>query len=56
MLYPSIEITNPSAAIEQQAALSDEAADRLRESASLASSQAGQEERSSPVCAAGWAY
>ena len=57
MLYPSIEITNPSAAIvDQQAALSHEAADRLRESASPASSQAGEEERSSLVCAAGWAY
>ena len=57
MLHPSIEITNPSAAIvERQAVLSRQAADRLRESASPVSSQAGEEERSSPVCAAGWAY
>jgi hypothetical protein len=57
MLHPSIEITSPPVAIvERQAAVSHQAADRLRESARLASSQPGEEERSSPVCAAGWAY
>jgi hypothetical protein len=57
MLHPSIEITNPPVAIvERPAAVSHQAADRLREYVRLASSQAGEEERSSPVCAAGWAY
>jgi hypothetical protein len=57
MLHPSIEITSPSPAIvERQSAVSHQAADRLMESVRLASLQAGEEERSSPVCAAGWAY
>ena len=57
MLHPSIEITNPSAVIlERAAARSHQAADNLRESAITASSQSREEERSSPVCAAGWAY
>ena len=57
MLHPSIEITIPSAAIvEQPAALSHQAADSLKEPAIAASSQSREEERSSPVCAAGWAY
>jgi hypothetical protein len=57
MLHPSTEITNPSVVIvEQPAALSRQAADSLREPAIAASSQSHEEERSSPVCAAGWAY
>jgi hypothetical protein len=57
MLHPSIEITNPSAVtVEQSVALSHQAADSLRESAIAASSQSREEEPSSPVCAAGWAY
>jgi hypothetical protein len=56
MLRPSIEITNPSAVIvERPAVLSHQVADSLRESAIIAS-QPREEERSSPVCAAGWAY
>ncbi|HZF36059.1 MAG TPA: hypothetical protein VE914_19840 [Candidatus Angelobacter sp.] len=57
MLHPSIEITNPFAGIvERPAALAHQAADGLSESAVEASSQSREEERSSPVCAAGWAY
>jgi hypothetical protein len=57
MLHPSIEITNPSAAIlERAAARSHQGTDNLREPAITASSQSCEEERSSPVCAAGWAY
>jgi len=57
MLYPSIETTNPSAVIvERPVALSHQAADSLRESAGPVSSQSREEERSSPICAAGWAY
>ena len=57
MLHPSIEITNPPAAVvERQAELLHQAADSPRESAFTASSQPRAEERSSPVCAAGWAY
>ena len=57
MLHPSIETTNPSVVVVQRpAALSRQAADSLRESAIAASSQTREEERSSPVCAAGWAY
>jgi hypothetical protein len=56
MLHPSIEITNPSAVVERPAAPSHQSVDSLRESAIVASSQSREEERSSPVCAAGWAY
>jgi len=57
MLHPSIEISNPAVVIvERPAALSHQAADSLRESAAAVSSQTRGEERSSPVCAAGWAY
>lgn len=57
MLHPSIEITNPFAGIvERPAALAHRAADGLSESAIEASSQSREEEGSSPVCAAGWAY
>ena len=57
MLHPSIEITYPSAAIvERRAVLSHQAVDSPRESAITASSQSREEERASPVCAAGWAY
>jgi hypothetical protein len=57
MLHPSIETSNPSVVIvERPAALSRQTADSLRESAIAASSQTREEERSSPVCAAGWAY
>jgi hypothetical protein len=57
MLHPSIEISNPSAIIvERPTAPSHQAADSLREAAIIASSQSREEERSSPVCAAGWAY
>jgi hypothetical protein len=57
MLHPSIEIINPSTVtVEQSAAVLHQAADSLRESAIAASSQSREGERSSPVCAAGWAY
>ena len=57
MLHPSVETTNPSVVIvERPASLSHQAADSLRESAAALSSQTREEERSSPVCAAGWAY
>ncbi len=57
MLYPFVETSNPSVIIvERPAALSHQAADSLRESAAAVSSQTREEERSSPVCAAGWAY
>jgi len=57
MLHPSIEITNPSAVIvERPTALSHQAVERLSESAVTALSQSREEERSSPICAAGWAY
>ena len=57
MLHPSIEITNPSVVIvERPAELSHQAAECLRESAVTAPSQSREEERSSPICAAGWAY
>lgn len=57
MLHPSIEsINSPVIIVERPAALSQQAADSLRESAIAAASQTREEERSSPVCAAGWAY
>jgi hypothetical protein len=57
MLHPSIESINPSVIIvERSAALSRQAADSPRECANTAASQAREEENSSPVCAAGWAY
>ncbi len=57
MLHSSIESTNsPVIIVERPAALSQQAADSLRESATAASSRTREEERSSPVCAAGWAY
>lgn len=57
MLHPSIEIANPSVAIGESAvAPSYRATESLKESAMAAASQAGEEESSSPVCAAGWAY
>jgi hypothetical protein len=57
MLHPSIENTNsPVAIAERPALLSHPATDSLRESAIAASSQLGEEERPSPICAAGWAY
>jgi len=57
MLHPSTETANPSAAIaERPESLSYRPADSLKESALAVSSQAGEEERSSPICAACWAY
>jgi hypothetical protein len=57
MLRPSIEIANsPTTIAESAAAFSYRPADNSKESAAAASSQAGREESSSPVCAAGWAY
>jgi hypothetical protein len=57
MLHPSIEIANPPAAIvEPAAAFSYRAPDSVKESVIAVSSQVAEEERSSPVCAAGWAY
>jgi hypothetical protein len=57
MLHPSIESTSsPVVIVERPAAISRQAADSLRESAIAASPQTREEERSSPVCAAGWAY
>jgi hypothetical protein len=57
MLHPSIESTSsPVAIVERPAALSQQAADSPRESATAASTQTCEEEPSSPVCAAGWAY
>jgi hypothetical protein len=56
MLHSSIESANPAVVIvERPALLSQQTADSPRESAVL-SSRAGEEESSSPVCAAGWAY
>jgi len=57
MLHPSIEISNPPVAIvERPATLSHQAVDSLRESAVAVSSQTREEECSSPICAACWAY
>ena len=57
MLHPSIESTNsPVVIVEQASARSQQAAGSLRESAATASVRTRDEERSSPVCAAGWAY
>jgi len=57
MLHPSIEPTNsPVVIVERPAALSQQAAESLKESAIAPSPQTREEERSSPVCAAGWAY
>jgi hypothetical protein len=57
MLHPSIESTNSAIIIgERPSVLSQQAAENLRESGVTASSRTREEERSSPVCAAGWAY
>jgi hypothetical protein len=57
MLHPSIESTNsPIIIVERPSELSQRAAGSLRESTIAASSQTREEERSSAVCAAGWAY
>jgi hypothetical protein len=57
MLHPSIESTSsPVVIVEQPAALSRQVADSLRESAIAVSPRTREEERPSPVCAAGWAY
>jgi hypothetical protein len=58
MLHPSIEsINSPVVIVERPAALSQQAAaGSLRESAIAVASQTREEERSSAVCAAGWAY
>ena len=57
MLHPSIEsINSPVVIVERPAALSQQAAGSPRESAIAVASQTREEERSSPVCAAGWAY
>ncbi len=57
MFHPSVETTIPSVVIvERPAALSHQAAHSLRESAAAVSPQTREEEQSSPVCAAGWAY
>ena len=47
---------SPIAIAERPAALSHRAADSLKESAIAASPQAREEEHSSPICAACWAY
>ena len=58
MLHPSIEITNPSAAVllERLAESSRRVADGLEETAITVQSQTREEEGFLPVCAAGWAY
>jgi len=57
MLHPSIESTNsPVVNVERPSALSQQAAGSPRESAIAVASQTREEERSSAVCAAGWAY
>ena len=57
MLHPSIESTNsPVVIVERPSVLSQQAAASLRESGVTASAQTREEVRSSPVCAAGWAY
>jgi hypothetical protein len=57
MLHLSVESTNsPVVIVERPPVFSQQAADSLRESGVTASSQTREEERSSPVCAAGWAY
>jgi hypothetical protein len=57
MLYPIIESANPSVAIaESSAAFLQRQHDNLREVALPAAPQARDEEPSSPVCAARWAY
>jgi len=57
MLYPANESANPPvAAAESLAALLRRQHDSLRESAVPAAPQARNEEPSSPVCAARWAY
>lgn len=57
MLHPAIESTNPSAVVaESSAARFQDQHDTSRQSAVTAASQACEEERPSPICAARWAY
>jgi hypothetical protein len=57
MLHPSIESTNPSAAVAgSSAALLQSQHDTSKELALAAASQVREEERPSPICAARWAY
>jgi hypothetical protein len=57
MFHPSTEPTNPPVVIvEQPAALAQQAADSLRETATTGPLPTREEKVSAPVCAAGWAY
>jgi hypothetical protein len=57
MLHPSIDSPNPPVVLATAArALPHQPSDSLKDSAVAASPQAREEERSSPVCAALWAY
>ena len=57
MLHPPVETANPSAVIaERPESLWHRPADSLKASALAMSSQAGEAERASPICAACWAY
>ena len=57
MLHPSIESANPPVVLATATRkLPDQTPDSLKDSATPVSSQAREEERSSPVCAALWAY
>jgi len=58
MLHPSIESTNPSvvAAVESSALVAQPLSDSSREPATAPTPTREQDKRSSPVCAALWAY
>ena len=57
MLHPSIESANPHVVLANATrTLPDQTTDSLKDSAATVSPQAREEERSSPVCAALWAY
>jgi hypothetical protein len=57
MLHPSIESANLPVVLATAArALPDQACDSARDSAVAVSPQVREEERSSPICAARWAY
>jgi hypothetical protein len=57
MLHPSIDSTNPPAvAIEPLELVARQQSASTREPATAPSPAREEETRSSPVCAAGWAY
>jgi len=57
MLHPSIESANPHVVLANATrTLPDQTTDSLKASVATVSPQAREEERSSPVCAALWAY